>query len=65
MINYRVDDLDELLVTLKQAGVEIVDDVSTEDYGKFVHIRDPEGNKLELWQPVDSEYEKILDGRTS
>ena len=65
MINYRVDDLDVLLQELKAAGVTIVDDVAVEPYGKFVHILDPEGNKVELWEPVDDEYEKILDGRTS
>ena len=65
MINYRVDDLDLLLVKLKQSGVEILGDVSVEDYGKFVHIRDPEGQRIELWEPNDDEYEKILEGVTN
>ena len=65
MINYRVDDLDALLDSLRNAGVEIVGEVSVEDYGKFVHIRDPEGHRIELWEPVDSEYEKIPEGITN
>lgn len=52
MINYRVDDLEALVAELKSQGVSIVDDIETYDYGKFVHIMDPEGNKIQLWQPV-------------
>ena len=53
MINYRVDNLEALVARLKQAGVTIVDTVATYDYGKFVHILDEEGNRLELWEPED------------
>ncbi len=53
MINYRVDNLVELVEQLKKEGVTIVDKVETYDYGKFVHIMDPEGNKIQLWEPVD------------
>ena len=53
MINYRVTDLEALVEELKKEGVTIVDKIETYDYGKFVHIMDPEGNKLELWEPVD------------
>ena len=53
MINYRVDNLDDLLVELKKANVTIVDSIETYDYGKFLHIMDPEGNKIELWEPAD------------
>jgi predicted enzyme related to lactoylglutathione lyase len=53
MINYRVSDLKALVEELKKEGVTIVDKIETYDYGKFVHIIDPEGNKLELWEPVD------------
>ena len=53
MINYRVDDLEALVEELKQNGVTIVDNIETYDYGKFVHILDMEGNKVELWQPID------------
>jgi predicted enzyme related to lactoylglutathione lyase len=65
LINYRVDDLASLLERLRAAGVEILGEVTEEDYGKFVHIRDPEGQRVELWEPIDSEYEKILEGITN
>lgn len=65
LINYRVDDLDELLQSLKAAGVEIIGEVTVEDYGKFVHIRDPEGQRIELWEPNDTEYENGLEGITN
>ncbi len=53
MINYRVENLNWLVEELEANGVEIVDTVETYVYGKFVHILDPEGNKIELWeQPV-------------
>ena len=56
MINYRVADLEALVVELKKEGVTVVDDIETYDYGKFVHILDPEGNKIELWEaPEESE----------
>jgi predicted enzyme related to lactoylglutathione lyase len=50
MINYRVDDLEALVEELKKEGVTVVDNIEASDYGKFVHILDPEGNKIELWQ---------------
>lgn len=59
MINYRVADLETLLADLKQKGVTVTDSVETAEYGKFVHIMDPEGNKIELWEPNDIEYEKL------
>ncbi len=52
MINYRVENLELLIVELKKEGVTIVDEMETYDYGKFVHILDPEGNKIELWEPI-------------
>lgn len=52
MINYRVDNLEALVAELKKAGVNVVDSIETYDYGKFVHIMDPEGNKIELWEPL-------------
>ncbi|MCE1165752.1 MAG: VOC family protein [Bacteroidetes bacterium] len=51
MINYRVENLEELVEELKKANVTIVDNIETYDYGKFVHILDLEGNKIELWEP--------------
>ena len=52
MINYRVDDLAALLEQLKQEGVQIVGEMQVYPYGKFGWILDPEGNKVELWEPV-------------
>lgn len=52
MINYRVEDLEALLVELRAGGVTILDEIAVYDYGKFVHILDPEGNKIELWEPL-------------
>jgi predicted enzyme related to lactoylglutathione lyase len=54
MINYRVNNLGGLLRKLKENGVVILDSVETYDYGKFIHIMDSDGNKIELWEPVDS-----------
>lgn len=51
MLNLRVDDLMSLLDRLKLNGVEIVGDPMVEEYGKFGWIMDPEGNKIELWEP--------------
>lgn len=59
MINYRVEDLEPLIAELKKNGVTITDSVQTVEYGKFVHILDVEGNKIELWEPKDIEYEKM------
>jgi len=53
MINYRVENLEALVERLKTEGVTIVDKIETYDYGKFVHILDVEGNKVELWEPKD------------
>jgi predicted enzyme related to lactoylglutathione lyase len=59
MINYRVENLEALVEELKKEGVTITDTIETFDYGKFVHIMDIEGNKIELWEPNDIEYEKL------
>jgi len=53
MINYRVADLEALVEELKKEGVTIVDNIESFDYGKFVHIVDMEGNKIELWEPTE------------
>lgn len=52
MINYRVDDLDALLAQLSAAGVEVDPHRENASYGRFAWITDPEGNRLELWQPL-------------
>lgn len=59
MINYRVENIETLVAELKNNGVTIVDIIEMFDYGKFVHILDVEGNKVELWEPNDIEYEKL------
>jgi predicted enzyme related to lactoylglutathione lyase len=59
MINYRVENLEELVEELRKSGVTIVDTIERFEYGKFVHILDIEGNKIELWEPNDIEYEKL------
>jgi predicted enzyme related to lactoylglutathione lyase len=64
MINYRVENLEWLVGELTKAGVTVVDKIETVEYGKFVHILDLEGNKIELWEPNDREYDKIVEGRT-
>ncbi len=53
MINYRVENLEALVEELKKENVTIVDNIETYDYGKFIHILDAEGNKIELWEPID------------
>jgi len=59
MINYRVQNIEGLVKNLRESGVTIVDEISTYEYGKFVHIMDPEGNKIELWEPVDSVFTQM------
>ena len=50
MINYRVENIVELVEQLKSEGVTVLDEIKTYEYGKFVHILDPEGNSIELWE---------------
>ncbi len=52
MINYRVENLEELIVQLHKDGITFTDTMETYDYGKFVHIMDLENNKIELWEPI-------------
>ena len=56
MMNFRVDDLKGLLEVLKKEGVKVVGEIEEYDYGKFGWILDPEGNKIELWEPIDSAF---------
>lgn len=58
MVNYRVENLTRLVELLRQEGVTICDEIETFDYGKFVHILDPDGNKIELWEPIDKVFDK-------
>lgn len=59
MINYRVENMEALVNELKHNGVTILDSIEVYEYGKFVHILDIEGNKIELWEPNDIAYEKM------
>ena len=52
MVNYRVDDLDALLEQLKAADIPIDPKREDASYGRFAWITDPEGNRIELWQPL-------------
>ncbi|MEJ2006451.1 MAG: VOC family protein [Cyclobacteriaceae bacterium] len=63
MINYRVNDLEALLTHLEKKGIKQVGEMESFPYGKFAWILDPDGRKIELWQPVDDEYSN-LDGET-
>jgi lactoylglutathione lyase len=51
MINYCVENMDELVEQLRKDGVTIVDNIEDSDFGKFVHILDNEGRKVQLWEP--------------
>lgn len=65
MINYRVENLAALVEELKKDGVTICDAIEEFEYGKFVHILDPEGNKIELWEPVDRVFTNEYSGNTT
>ena len=65
MINYRVENIEKLVEELRDAGVTICDEIEAFEYGKFVHILDPENNKIELWEPVDSVFTGMYEGKTT
>lgn len=56
MLNYRVENLPELLETLHSEGVTVVGDMEEYSYGRFGWVMDPEGHKIELWQPFDEAF---------
>ena len=56
MFNYRVENLEELLKTLEKEGVEVVGEIQSYPYGKFGWIMDPEGRKIELWEPGEMKF---------
>ncbi|WP_439475561.1 VOC family protein [Algoriphagus formosus] len=64
MINYRVENLEELIKALRAEGVKILDEIESFEYGKFVHILDPDGHAIELWEPIDGVYDSLVEGRT-
>ena len=55
MINFRVDDLDAILAELKERGVTVIDQKEEGDFGRFGWILDPEGNRIELWEPPEGQ----------
>lgn len=65
MVNFRVENIEALVEELRQAGVTICDEIETYDYGRFVHILDPENNKIELWEPVDEVFTQMNEEETS
>ena len=64
MINYRVNDIDGLVAELRRDSVTVLDTIERFDYGAFVHVMDPEGNKIELWEPLDSTFTRLYEGTT-
>lgn len=64
MINYRVQNIEGLVKKLKANGVTVLDEIESFDYGKFVHIMDADGNKIELWEPIDKIFTE-MGGKTT
>lgn len=65
MINFRVENLEELIDQLKEDGMQVIGEIETYDYGKFGWVMDPEGNKIELWEPVDEVFTKMNEAKDS
>ncbi|MER3329368.1 MAG: VOC family protein [Candidatus Kapaibacterium sp.] len=65
MINYRVQNIEKLIENLRSEGVQIVGEIEAYEYGKFAHIIDPEGNKIEFWEPIDKVFTELYDGKTT
>ena len=65
MFNFRVENLAELLQSLKEEGIHQVGEIMEYPYGKFAHILDPEGNKIELWEAIDEEYKKMIGDKVT
>jgi predicted enzyme related to lactoylglutathione lyase len=59
MINYRVEHIEKLVEKLTQIGIKFIDTISSYPYGKFVHLLDPEGNAIELWEPKESFFDTL------
>ncbi|NRA49179.1 MAG: VOC family protein [Phaeodactylibacter sp.] len=64
MINFRVENIEALVEQLKADGVTIVNEIATYEYGKFVHIVDADGRRVELWEADDEYYDKMIKART-
>jgi predicted enzyme related to lactoylglutathione lyase len=65
MVNYRVENIESLVKELKENGVTVLDEIASYEYGKFVHILDPDGNNIELWEPIDSSFTRMYEGKTT
>jgi predicted enzyme related to lactoylglutathione lyase len=63
MVCYRVCQLDKYLEQLRQAGVEIIGEVESYDYGKFAHIEDDRGERIQLWEPSEKVYEGMIEAK--
>ncbi len=61
VLNFTVDNLDNFIATLKSKGVKILQEIEVYEYGKFARIEDILGNKVELWEPVDEAYIKMVE----
>ncbi|MEO8068030.1 MAG: VOC family protein [Flavobacteriales bacterium] len=64
MINYRVVHLDALMERMRADGVVFTDSVERVEYGAFVHALDPDSNKIELWEPIDTVFTRLYQGTT-
>lgn len=65
MFNFRVENLAALLEQLKKEGIQQVGEIAEYDYGKFGWILDPEGNKIELWEPKDEVFQEYYKDKTT
>ena len=65
MINFRVANIEALIEDLRKSGVEVSMEIEAYEYGKFAHIIDPNGIKIELWEPVDEVFTKLYSGKTT
>jgi len=65
MINFRVEHIEALVQQLKKDGMNVIGDIESYEYGKFAWVMDPDGNKVELWEPVDEVFTKMNDNKNS
>lgn len=64
MINFRVDDLESMIARLKDKGLAVIGEIESYEYGKFGWVMDPDGNKIELWEPVDEVFTEMQQENT-
>jgi predicted enzyme related to lactoylglutathione lyase len=65
MINFRVENIEALIEEMKENGLQVVGKMEEYEYGKFAWVMDPEGNKIELWEPVDEVFTKWLEEKNN